>query len=526
MQQNYTIICLNFESETMLSKDIKKSVKELRDTTKNLNVLFVDDEQVIRESFSQTLRMFFKEATVASCAKEALEIYSNNFFDLVISDINMPQMNGLEMVEIIKQKNPQQAIIMMTAFSESEYLLEAFQKEVEGYITKPFELTRDYEVLMSTAKKILAKKEEKETKKELEQSNKLYQETLHQYQYALDQSAIVSKTDLQGNITYVSDNFCETSGYNRAELLGKPHSIVRHPDVEKNFFKELWKTVASKKIYHGTIKNLSKDQKTYYVNSYIFPMLDQNGKPEGYFSIATDATNDVLIKEKEAELSSMKDTLILTMNHELKTPLNAIQGFSNLLSKKCDDPKFLQYIEHIKENADHMNTTVNRLSLLTQLKSKNYRSTKLKSSAKLFFEGLHVEYEKKAIDHNRQLVWNISLESTPITKDFTTLQMILDNLFDNALKFTKNGGLVTLSASQNPHTDIVDITIEDNGVGIAQEKLSCVFNPFSQEESSTSRSFNGLGLGLSLVQYMVEAINGEITVESTQGVGTIFTLRV
>jgi len=112
----------------MLSKDIKKSVKELRDTTKNLNVLFVDDEQVIRESFSQTLRMFFKKATVASCAKEALEIYSNNFFDLVISDINMPQMNGLEMVEIIKQNNPQQAIIMMTAFSEVNICLKHFKK--------------------------------------------------------------------------------------------------------------------------------------------------------------------------------------------------------------------------------------------------------------------------------------------------------------------------------------------------------------------------------------------------------------
>ena len=106
--------------------------------------------------------------------------------------------------------------------------------------------------------------------KELKDSNLL----LLEYKKAVDASAIVSKADKKGNITYVNKTFCEVSGYSEDELIGKPHNIVRHPDMPKEVFKELWETIKAKKIFKGIIKNRNKNGNFYYVASTIVPILN------------------------------------------------------------------------------------------------------------------------------------------------------------------------------------------------------------------------------------------------------------
>jgi len=123
-------------------------------------------------------------------------------------------------------------------------------------------------------------------------------------QFALNQHAIVSISDAQGNITYVNDKFCEISEYTREELIGKNHRIVKSGAQDDAFFKRLWRTISQGKTWHGEIKNNKKGGGFYWVNSSIVPLLGKDGKPYEYISIRTDITEQKLNEDKARELQS------------------------------------------------------------------------------------------------------------------------------------------------------------------------------------------------------------------------------
>ncbi len=133
---------------------------------------------------------------------------------------------------------------------------------------------------------------------------------LSQYKKAIEESNIVSRTDINGIITFVNDEFCKISEYSKEELLGKPHSIVRHPDVPAEAFKVLWDTILAKKTYKSTVKNLSKNGKTFYVNTTVVPILDEEGNIEEFIAIRYDVTKSIELtnelKKKEGRVREVK----------------------------------------------------------------------------------------------------------------------------------------------------------------------------------------------------------------------------
>ncbi len=134
-----------------------------------------------------------------------------------------------------------------------------------------------------------------------------------QYRDAIENSNIVSKTDIYGIITFVNDEFCKISGYSRRELIGQDHNIVRHPDVPADTFMRLWQTILTKETYRATVKNLTKNGNTFYVNTTITPILDTNGEIAEFIAIRYDVTREVELKlaleEKEKELMGLNQTL-------------------------------------------------------------------------------------------------------------------------------------------------------------------------------------------------------------------------
>lgn len=132
---------------------------------------------------------------------------------------------------------------------------------------------------------------------------------LNSYKNVMDESAIVSKADLNGKITYVNDNFVNASGYTKKELIGSPHSIIRHPDTPKSTFEDLWKTIKDKKVWKGTLKNKRKDGSYYWVNIVIRPLLDENNKISKYIALRYDITE--LIEQRE-KLNKLANTDSLT----------------------------------------------------------------------------------------------------------------------------------------------------------------------------------------------------------------------
>lgn len=113
---------------------------------------------------------------------------------------------------------------------------------------------------------------------------------MEQYKHTIDESSLVSKTDLQGFITYANKQFCDKTQYTEAELIGKPHDFVWHPDTPKEVFKDFWETVSSKKIWRGIVKNRAKDGSSHWVATTVSPLLDINGNIFEYMAIRTDIT--------------------------------------------------------------------------------------------------------------------------------------------------------------------------------------------------------------------------------------------
>jgi len=138
---------------------------------------------------------------------------------------------------------------------------------------------------------------------------------LERYKYAVDESAIVSKTDIHGRITYVNDEFCRASGYTREEVLGKPHNIIRHPDMHSESFANLWKTLHEQKVWKGVLKNKSKTGKSYYLKEVIVPIFDENGNTIEYMGIGHDITQ--IIRQQE-QIARQTTDLITGLPNRIK----------------------------------------------------------------------------------------------------------------------------------------------------------------------------------------------------------------
>lgn len=182
------------------------------------------------------------------------------------------------------------------------------------------------------------------SKKILKSTNKLeasYEESvqlLEQYKATVDKSFIVSKTDPKGIITYVNSEFCKISGYEEEELLGKPHNIIRHPDIPKTTFKEMWYTIKDlKKPWRGKVKNLKKDGGEYWVKAIVNPILNANNEVIEYISIRTDFTEVIQLhlelEETQREIIYKMGEIGETRSRETGNHVKRVAYYSKLLAQ-------------------------------------------------------------------------------------------------------------------------------------------------------------------------------------------------
>ena len=215
--------------------------------------------------------------------------------DLILLDIMMPEMDGFEVCRRLKNnsKTKDIPVIFITADNNESSIEKAYEVGGVDYITKPFKARE----VISRINTHLSLSEQKNLLEKNLQDNIIL---LNQYKDVVDISTIVSKTDIQGKITYVNDAFIKISGYTKDELIGKNHNIVRHSDVPTSVFKDLWETIKNKHTWQGEVKNKKKDGNYYVVQSVVMPILDSKGNIEEFISVRHDIT-DIYNLQKEIE---------------------------------------------------------------------------------------------------------------------------------------------------------------------------------------------------------------------------------
>lgn len=264
---------------------------------KKFTLLYVEDDDMIRVELSQLLMGFFSMVYVAKNGKEGLRTYLENqdHIDLILTDVNMPELNGIDMIKKIRDFDRKIPVIFATAHSDNEFLAEAIKLKVLEYIVKPIDVRH----LLSLMNEI---------------SSNLYQEfllkqkqeELSKYKEIIDSNNIVIKTDTHLNITYVNELFCEISGFDSEELVGKEFKYLKYHDMSSDIYTNLYANVLNNKNWQGKVKNIKKDGGSFTTDAYVIPTFGENGEMNGAISIQKDITEEVN-KKREIQLALIRE---------------------------------------------------------------------------------------------------------------------------------------------------------------------------------------------------------------------------
>ncbi len=350
---------------------------------------------------------------------------------------------------------------------------------------------------------------------------------LQQFINALNHSAIVSKTDTKGVITYVNSKFCEVTGYSEEELLGQTHNILRDKEVGDDFYKDMWETITAKKIFHSTFKNIKKSGEPYYVDATIVPLLDREGNVIEYIAIRYEVTEIVDAKDKAIEAKRIKENFLSNMSHEIRTPMNAILGFVQILQKNTTNKTNLSHLKTIQNSSESLLHIINDILDFSKIESGKLVIDKHPFIPQYEFTQTIELFAINAQDKSINLVTNIDSDIPNCFEgDLTRIKQIMFNFLSNAIKFTKDGKSIFIDITYKTKTSLLCISVKDEGIGMSKEAQSKVFNAFEQADNSTTRQFGGTGLGLSISSKLASLMNGEITLESTEGMGSTFSLYI
>ncbi len=286
---------------------------------KRLTVLYVEDEPIIRNSMQIIFEKLFKHTVIATNGQDGYDKFKFHYehgmnFDIIVSDINMPIMDGLEMIELIRKINENIPIILTTAHSDSKYFLDAINHNVYHYAIKPIKMKQLTLAIQDATMKYFDKKiiETKQIEND-------------RYVEIINQTTIVSKTDLGGYITFANELCSMVSGYSNEELIGANQRIIRHEDMPTIFFDDLWNTLRMRKVWKGKIKNKAKDGSAYFVYATIFPVFDEYGE-----NIIEYMTVQYLITEEELEKRDFKKKVIQNIKDSKLTQVELKQEITHL----------------------------------------------------------------------------------------------------------------------------------------------------------------------------------------------------
>lgn len=314
------------------------NLKEIIKYLENMKLLYIEDDKYSREATLPILEDFFKEIVIAVNGEDGLNKFNENHksllkpIDIIITDVNMPKLDGLEMIKKIKEIDNNIIILILSAYNESNFFIKSIEMGVEGYLLKPINIKQLLLVLKKIAEKVHA---QEESLKNLD--------LLYQYQEITNKSAIVSKITPEGIITYVNKAFCEISEFSENELIGKNCSTVQYIDNFESKYKELWRTIKDKKkIWQGVVKNISKSGKPYYTRATIKPIINKYSEIVEYIVLKNNITDVMNPKEQLNDLisSSYKTIVIYIQIEEFcdiekfygqKLSLKLEENFSNCL---------------------------------------------------------------------------------------------------------------------------------------------------------------------------------------------------
>ena len=338
---------------------------------------------------------------------------------------------------------------------------------------------------------------------------------------------------------YVSPNAEKLLGITAEQIrkdirvLGKLHP-AEHEDLEKNYLEEI--QVHEQREGDFKYVHLKTGEKRWFHN--IAMGSEVNGKKK-YILVMSDRTSDWKMNQALSEAvraaetaNKAKSTFLSNMSHDIRTPMNAIIGFTTLAVSNIDDKKRVQdYLGKILSSSNHLLSLINDILDMSRIESGKIHLEETEVSLSEVLHDLKTIISGQI--HAKQL--ELYMDAMDVTNedvycDKTRLNQVLLNLLSNAVKFTPAGGTVSVRIRQCHGTqkgsELYEIRVKDNGIGMSQEFVKKIFSPFERERTSTVSRTQGTGLGMAITKNIVDMMGGTIEVQTAQGKGTEFIVRL
>ncbi|HEY0404754.1 MAG TPA: PAS domain S-box protein [Pyrinomonadaceae bacterium] len=344
--------------------------------------------------------------------------------------------------------------------------------------------------------------------------------------------------DLEGRYIMVNSAFAGFLGKSATEIIGKSDTELYLPETARQFIADDRQVLSTgeTRTFEGVARGPGITQ-MYLVTKAVYR--DHQGQVIGIIGISHDITERkraeeqriAFAREQQArkdaeEANRIKDEFLTTLSHELRTPLTSILGWTQLLNTgQLDDEKRARALAVIERNARAQRQLIDDLLDISRIVTGKIRLDARPTNLALIIEAAVDSIRPVAASRKIQLQLALEARGLKVEGDHHRLQQVIWNLLTNALKFTPEEGRIGVRLERAG--DEARITITDTGEGISAEFLPFVFERFRQANSSTTREYSGLGVGLALVQYLVKLHGGTAQVESPgEGQGTTFTINL
>jgi two-component system phosphate regulon sensor histidine kinase PhoR len=486
----------------------------------NSQILVIDDDSVIRMACEQTLKSEDLSVETAENGKIGLEKLKEQKYDLVLLDLMMPEMSGTVVLDRIREFDENIVIIIITGFATIESAVETLKKGVYDYIPKPF--TPDE--LRNVVRRGLERRELLLKTEKLRQERekgllKLAAQKRRMTTIINCMAEGLIATDKDARLILINPVACRLLNIEEPGKIGKEvKGYLNSPELEKLIYQTLSeKRIVEQKFITREVVFNEKEDKVYLVT--LAPIVEKKDELSGIALVLRDVSEEKKLERMKADFQK----LVSVVAHELKAPINAIDGYLDVILKgyvKDKPEKQSEYLIRSREKAEMLRHLVEDLLSLTSIESGKLTREMERVDVKSILLDISTFMENEAQKKQLKISHGFPQKIPLVIGDKNALTYLFSNLLNNAIKYNEEGGKVNINIVTK--RNYLVISFIDTGYGISEEDLGKIFNEFFRSKNKEIQQFSGTGLGLSIAKRIAELHNGFIKVKSKLNQGSQF----
>lgn len=495
-----------------------------------LNILHLEDSLIDAEIIHNKMLsegMDFQVLVVKDRESYYEQILSKKY-NLILCDYSIPSYSGIEALVLAKNLVPEIPFVFCSGTIGEERAVDALKLGATDYVLKD-RLARLCPAIRRAVNEAKEKKERKHAEEELVKSDERFR--------LITQAAndAIWDYDMTEDKIWWSDGFKVIFGYKDTEIFSSNNvwAQILHPDDYNLFRNQLDDAIKRRhNSWSGEFRLKRVDDTYAHVFCRSFIVYDAEYKPKRIVGSIMDITerkeimeNLLKAKEKAEESDKLKTEFLAQISHEIRTPLNSIMSFVDLMGMELQEmltDDIREMLNCIGSAGKRLIRTVELILNMSSIQTGKYDAVFRDLDIKPLIKGLANEFASVATYKNLDIKYGFETNSTHVFCDEYSLLNMLQNIVNNAVKYTEKGEVkVKLYKNEDNKTCI---EVKDTGIGISEEYFPNLFKPFTQEYTGYSRKYEGNGLGLALTKKYAEINKVDIRVISKKGVGTTFTL--